>query len=125
MWVLGRDIQLDADGQEIIVGDQRFVFEESLLSRVDVPITVTRITGPEALVELTSSMKDLLAENYISALFVMGGMAMSVHAELIMKHRKTCPMVMALGPTKCGKTMALNCAAAMIGTKIWGTGSSK
>ena len=125
MWVLGRNLQLDANGQEIAVDDQQYIFEESLLNRVDIPIQVPKVTGSAALSKLTSCMKGLLAENFISALFVMGGMVMSVHAELIMKHRKACPMVMAWGPTKCGKTTALNCAAAMIGTKIWGTGSSK
>ncbi|KAJ7389746.1 hypothetical protein OS493_029166 [Desmophyllum pertusum] len=73
---------------------------------------------------MTVAMKDLLGENFCSAMLVLGGMVMAMHFELIVKHRMACPILYAVGPTKCGKTTALQCAAAMVGTKIWGSGTS-
>lgn len=70
-------------------------------------------------------MKQLLGENFLSGMLVLGGMGMAVHFQLIVKHCMACPMLFAVGPTKYGKTTALQCAAAMVGASIWGSGASK
>ncbi|KAL9976818.1 hypothetical protein ACROYT_G014153 [Oculina patagonica] len=122
VYVLGREIQIDQNGKP----DQVYIFEESFLERIDTSIAISTLSATsKPIEEMTSAMKDLLGENFISAMLVLGGMAMAMHFELIVKHGMACPMLFAVGPTKCGKTTALQCAATMVGEKIWGSGTSK
>ena len=124
--MLGRAIQIDKNGAEIPKPNQVYIFEESLLERIDTSFAICTLSATSKPIEdMTVAMKDLLGENFCSAMLVLGGMVMAMHFELIVKHRMACPILYAVGPTKCGKTTALQCAVAMVGTKIWGSGTSK
>ena len=119
-------IQIDKNGVEIPKPHQLYIFEESLLERIDTSVAINTLSASSKPIEdMKEAMKNLLGENFCSAMLVLGGMAMAMHFQLVLKHRMACPMVYAVGPTKCGKTTALQCAAAMVGTKIWGSGTSK
>ena len=57
-----------------------YVFEETLMGKIDFPITVTDCDGGrEALENLLERMKDLLGENFHSGVLNLAAMAMSVH----------------------------------------------
>jgi hypothetical protein len=111
----------------VLIEEERreYVFETTLLDRISTPITLKTLDGGESIRNLILSMKDLFGENFFNSLFMLAGMAMSVHAELIYKQRHAMPMVIAIGEPKSGKSTALECAASMTGVGIFGTGSGK
>lgn len=124
--MLGREIQIDKNGAEIPKAQQRYIYEESLLERIDTSVAIKSLSASsKPIQDMAEAMKQLLGENFLSGMLVLGGMGMAVHFQLIVKHRMACPMLFAVGPTKCGKTTALQCAAAMVGASIWGSGASK
>jgi len=111
--VLNKNIQLDKFGKGVDKANQIYIYEESIINRVDIPLSISdNDDGTESVKHLIHAMEVLLGQNFIAGLFVMAGMLIPNHFGLIYKYRKACPMVMAYGPTKCGKTTALNCAAA-------------
>lgn len=123
VWVLNETIQLSSDGKVIPDDSRVYVFERSLIERISPPIQLTSIDNGQALRNLIVRMQALLGENFYSGLFVLAGMVMPVHANLIHKKRHAMPMVMAVGELKSGKSTALECAASLTGVGIFATGS--
>ena len=91
MWVINEDIQIASDGSIIPVTNRVYVFEHSLIERISLPIQLTSIDDGQALQKLILCMQALLGENFYSGLFMLAGMAISVHANLIFKQRSAMP----------------------------------
>ena len=76
MFVFGSELQFWVSGKPIPVDDQEYIWIPELLAKLECPInnihTLPTLRDPNALHYIVSGMKDVLGENILSGILMLG-----------------------------------------------------
>lgn len=124
VWVMGRDVQIDGDGNIMPLNTSPYIWLDKALGEVGIipvgdllPSVVTPLST-DCLSRLVNILEVTMRHNFLSSLLIVAGGVMSLHYCTITKEHGGCPIVIAVGPSETGKTTALTAALSITGLHI-------
>ena len=120
-WVLGQTMFFDSNGSAINPDESQSVWIGHLYkgpgiapdnSGCKIPLPLDGTSMKPMLVLL----KNVLIHNYFPSLLVIGGCLMAFHYSTLIESLRHCPVPLAFGPSGTGKTTALSCGLAVVGS---------
>lgn len=120
-WVLGPDIYINDDGQQMKPEDTFNIWIGHLYDGPGIasmatscPIALPLSIDPLAC--LIDHIPTALGHNFVPTLLVMGSFALALHYKTILSRFLFCPVPLAFGPSGTGKTTDLRCGLSIVGT---------
>lgn len=123
VWVLGKELQVDAQGRGIPRDEQKFTWldtsvQESLgaISLAEVLPTIQTPLSTTVLHELVTVLHTIMRHNFIASILMIGGAVMSLHYRTILESTSYgCPTIIAQGPCQTGKSTSIAIALSLFG----------
>ena len=123
LWAITPDLTISKDGRIIELDEHDFIWVQSSHPKVgkEVPNianfpTIHLPLSSSILADLLTNMKIILNHNFYAGLMVMGSCIMALHYDMFLKAYYNCPIPIAFGPSGTGKTTALLCGLATVGS---------
>ena len=121
MYFLNKDVCIDADGklvddvQDKYVWLKELVCEDDKILVADIVPNIILPLSSAVLVDLVGQVQCRLKHNFILALLVIAGSAMSFHYRQIVSSFSGCSMIVASGDPACGKSTASKAGLSLFG----------
>ena len=123
VWVQGRDIQIDTDGNVIPSYQQNHVWMDTIIhdglcsispEEILPAISVPLLPETSVLHTLLEYLRVVMQHNFFPAILMAGGSIMALHYSTILQSGG-CPIVIAQGSCETGKSTALRVGLSMFG----------
>ena len=122
VWVLGPDLFIGKNGQQINPNDSNFVWLSHLDCRAAAGVSLPSVAvpvhlplGTAGLLQVVDAMKSIMRHNFFPALLALGAGVMALHYSKIVRKRGHCHVPVLYGYSQTGKTTALQLALALFG----------
>lgn len=127
LWVLGRDLYINSDGQMVTSEESDYVWISDLydgpgVADVESSCNVRLPLDQSPLQPLLRQLEVTMKHNFFPSLLMVGACAMALHYVSIKKELGFCPVPIAYGNPGTGKTTSLKCGLSMLGLlpkRLW------
>jgi len=127
LWVLGRDLFINSDGEKVTAEDSEYVWISDLydgpgVADVESSCNIRLPLDQSNLRPLLCQLEVTMKHNFFPALLMVGACAMALHYVSIKRELGFCPIPIAYGNPGTGKTTSLKCGLSMMGLlpkRLW------
>jgi len=131
VWVLGPNCHISSNGTILSDDESPYVWISHLYSGPGVAPNDSKCNVPlplstNSLPSLMNSLCNIMQQNFILSVMVLGACAMAMHYKTIINAYMFCPVPLLCGPPGTGKTTALRCGLSMLGAypqRFWSHGT--
>ena len=120
-WVLNADIIVAPDGESIEAKDCPYIsvghlHEGPSLAKPSEAVPVCLPLSSQSLHPLVDALRSILGHKFVPGMLVLGACTMALHYQVILGKYLNCPVAIAFGNSGTGKTTALRCGLALVGS---------
>jgi len=120
-WVLNSELTVNEDGDRVSCEDSPYIWlgcmhDGRAIAKATDAVTVPLPLSTENIAPLLSQLRDILHHNFYPGVLVIAACTLALHYQTILRKFLNCPVPIAFGPSGTGKTTALRCGLATVGS---------